>query len=92
MARTVRRRLRLDTIAISLANVLVTLFILGPVFLLFLGAIQTEKSLVEDYMRLIPTQVTLRILKSSSWAGRTSSTTRASTTCRGSSLSSSGSS
>jgi multiple sugar transport system permease protein len=60
MARTVRRRLRLDTIAISLANVLVTLFILGPVFLLFLGAIQTEKSLVEDYMRLIPTQVTLQ--------------------------------
>ncbi len=60
MARTVRRRLRLDSIAISLANVLVTLFILGPVFLLFLGAIQTEKSLVEDYMRLIPTQVTLQ--------------------------------
>jgi multiple sugar transport system permease protein len=50
----------LDSIAISLANVLVTLFILGPVFLLFLGAIQTEKSLVEDYMRLIPTQVTLQ--------------------------------
>jgi len=60
MVRTVRRRLRLDTVAISLANVLVTLFILGPVFLLFLGAIQTEKSLVEDYMRLIPTQVTLQ--------------------------------
>lgn len=58
MTRTLRRWLRLDVVGISLANILVTLFILGPVFFLFLGAIQTEKSLVEDYMRLIPTEVT----------------------------------
>lgn len=58
MTRTLRRWLRLDTVGISLANILVTLFLIGPVFVLFLGAIQTEKSLVEDYMSLIPTQVT----------------------------------
>jgi len=37
---------------------LVTLFLVAPLFALFLGAIQTEKSLVEDYMSLIPTRVT----------------------------------
>lgn len=58
MTRTLRRWLRLDTVGISLANILVTLFLIGPVFVLFLGAIQTEKSLVEDHMSLIPTQVT----------------------------------
>jgi multiple sugar transport system permease protein len=42
----------------SIANILVTLFLVTPIFVLILGSIQTEKSLVEDHMTLIPTQVT----------------------------------
>lgn len=60
MVRTKRRWLRLGTIGVGVANILVTLFLVTPVFVLILGAIQTEKSLVEDYMRIIPTEVTLQ--------------------------------
>lgn len=58
MVRTMRHWLRPGTVVMNLANILVTLFLITPVFVLVLGAIQTEKSLVEDYMGLIPTQVT----------------------------------
>ena len=58
MVGTKRRRLRLQPIVMSVANILVTLFLVLPLFVLILGAIQTEKSLVEDYLSLIPTQVT----------------------------------
>lgn len=57
---TQRRRLRLEPILMSGANILVTLFLILPIFVLVLGAIQTEKSLVENYMSLIPTQVTFQ--------------------------------
>jgi multiple sugar transport system permease protein len=57
---TQRRRLRLEPILMSGANILVTLFLVTPILVLVLGAIQTEKSLVENYMNLIPTQVTFK--------------------------------
>lgn len=52
-------KVHLDAILVPAANILITVFLLAPLISVALGAIQTEKSLVEDYMRLIPTQVTL---------------------------------
>jgi multiple sugar transport system permease protein len=60
MTATKGRRLHPTTILMSGANILVTLFIITPILVLILGAIQTEKSLVEDYMTLIPTQITFQ--------------------------------
>jgi len=60
MVETHRLRLRLGSIGVILGNILITLFLVTPILVLVLGAIQTEKSLVEDYMTLIPTQVTLK--------------------------------
>ena len=58
-----RLNLRIRPIVMSLANILVTLFLVTPLVFTFLAAIQTEKSLVKDHTRLIPSEVTLQNLK-----------------------------
>jgi multiple sugar transport system permease protein len=60
MVRMKRRRFRLERILIILANILVLFFLVAPLTTIFLSAIQTEKSLVEDYMHLLPTEVTFQ--------------------------------
>ncbi|NLE75436.1 MAG: carbohydrate ABC transporter permease [Chloroflexi bacterium] len=52
------RQIKAKPILMGLANILVTLFLVTPVFVLVLGAIQTEKSLVQNYMDIIPSEVT----------------------------------
>jgi len=54
-----RRRLNLNHILMIVANLLVTGFFVTPILVLILGAIQTEKSLVGNYMTIIPTEITL---------------------------------
>jgi len=58
MSRSRHRRIHLDAVLVPAANILITFFLVAPLLSVVLGAIQTEKSLVEDYMRLLPTQVT----------------------------------
>lgn len=58
-----RLNLRLRPVVMSLANILVTLFLVTPLVFTFLAAIQTEKSLVEDYTRLLPSEVTTQNLE-----------------------------
>ncbi|MBC7223586.1 MAG: carbohydrate ABC transporter permease [Anaerolineae bacterium] len=62
MTTIVRRRqlLRPRVILMVIANLLVTGFLVTPIFALVLGAIQTERSLVENYMQIIPTEVTFQ--------------------------------
>jgi multiple sugar transport system permease protein len=63
MGNSRRLNLRLRSVVMSFANILVTLFLVTPLAFTFLAAIQTEKSLVEVYTRLIPTEFTTQNLE-----------------------------
>lgn len=52
------RRFSLYSLFIKALNILATLFFLTPLVLILLSALQTERSLVENYMTLVPTLTT----------------------------------